>query len=121
MQNDMETLHEAIERLEARGFRASFRALPGGRVGVRSGRGPRELESFPTREMVVEEVVRFEGQSDPDDEVILFALRSPDDRIRGSLVAHYGSALDAETVAAVEGLRRDPANDRHPGSAEPGR
>jgi hypothetical protein len=101
----METLQQALERLERSGFTASFRAMPGGRIGARVGRG--EM-SYAPQSMIVEEVVRFEGCSDPEDQAVLFALRSPDEELRGSFVATYGPQIDAETAAVVQGLRANP-------------
>jgi hypothetical protein len=62
--------------------------------------------------------VRFEGQSDPDDSAVLFALATPDDRFRGTFVAAYGPQMDAATAAAVEGLEVIPEQRRrHAGPA----
>ena len=47
--------------------------------------------------------MRFEGQSDPDDEVILFALSEPGGR-RGLYSAQYGASMPAEDVAMVRRL-----------------
>lgn len=97
-QRPMETLREAIARLERRGFEQAFRALPDGRLG-RSG-GP----ALDPESLVIDEVVRFEGESNPEDEAVLFALRSPDGDLRGTFVASYGPAMDASSVAVIERL-----------------
>jgi hypothetical protein len=97
----METMQEAIERLEKRGFEIAFRALPGGELGARL-EGADEVR-YPAETMRVDEIVRFEGRSDPDDEAVLFALRSPDE-VRGTFAAAYGPHMEAETVAVVEKL-----------------
>lgn len=101
----METLGQAIERLEAFGFTESFLARPGGRLGLRAS-GERSKLSYAADALMVEEVVRFEGESDPDDQAVLFALSTPDD-LRGTFVATYGPQMDAETVAVVERLDLD--------------
>ncbi len=101
----METMQEAIARLEACGFDAAFHAAAGGRLGVRRDG---DEASYAAESLVVEEVVRFEGQSDPDDQAVLFALATPDERFRGTFVAAYGPQLDAATVAAVEALEAGP-------------
>jgi hypothetical protein len=108
----METLHEALERLDRFGYTGAFRALPEARLGLRAdeAHGRRSDTSYPSDAFVVEEVVRFEGQSDPGDSAVLFALRAPDGA-RGTFVASYGPQLDAESVAALEGLDANP-NDR---------
>ena len=52
---------------------------------------------------IVDEIVRFEGESDPDDEAVLFALRSRDDKARGTFVA----ADEGTYAAQVDALRAD--------------
>lgn len=94
----METLSEALARLERLGFRDSLRARPGGLLGV--GRG----EILSPETLVIEEIIRFEGQSDPDDEAVLFALRSFDGRVRGTFVAAYGVPTDPDCAAVMERL-----------------
>jgi hypothetical protein len=96
----METLNEAIARLEAAGFRDSFQP-DGGRL--------RALAAdcvFSPEELVVEETVRFEGESDPGDEAILFALRSRAGDVRGTFAASYGPGLDAASAEIVRRLAR---------------
>lgn len=94
----METLTEALDRLEARGFAKSFIARPTGQLEVRGW--PR----MDPEELILEETVRFEGQSDPDDEMVLFALRTGDWSLRGTFLANYGPKMEPESVAAVRRL-----------------
>jgi hypothetical protein len=94
----METLREALERLGQRGFASSFRARPGGLLEL-PGESPVAPET-----LVVEEVVRFEGASDPADEAVLFALRSPDGRMRGTFVTSYGARTEPASAEAVHRL-----------------
>jgi hypothetical protein len=96
----METLSEAIAALEAAGFRDAFRAEAGGLRALGAGR------SFPPESLVVEDVRRFEGESDPDDMAILFALRSEAGDVRGTFTAEYGPKLaDPATADAMARLR----------------
>jgi hypothetical protein len=85
-----------VEALTERGYTGDFRAGPGPSLReVRSG------ASFSVESLRVDSLHRFEGVSDPDDQAIVFALRSPDDRIRGTYVVTYGPAMgpdDAEVV-----------------------
>jgi hypothetical protein len=51
--------------------------------------------------LVVEEVARFEGSSDPADEAIVLALHCREDGIKGTYTLPYGpemGALDAEMM-----------------------
>ena len=60
----------------------------------------------PARKLVtVAELLRFEGESDPQDESIVLALRSRDGRIRGILIEMFGPAVDPR---AGELIRRLP-------------
>jgi hypothetical protein len=93
----METLREAITRLERGGYRAIFRARQGGFVDLSSGRlhAPESLE--------VDEIVRFEGESDPGDEAALFALRTRDGS-RGTYVTTFGPYADPLGAELVKRL-----------------
>ena len=84
----MEDLAHAVERLTEAGFRDDFRAERDGLRAVKAGR------TFAPESLVVEEVVRLEGESDPDDEVVVFALRSPSPETRGTYVVAYGTYVD---------------------------
>jgi hypothetical protein len=96
----METLSEAIARLEAAGFLDSFRAEAGRLRALTAQR------LFTPQALVVEQVVRFEGESDPDDQAILFALRSAAGDVRGTFVAGYGVYADPASAEIVRGLAR---------------
>jgi len=97
----METLQEALARVERRGFKRSFRAVAEGRL---------ELEGdsrFDPESLVIDETVRFEGASDPEDQAVLFALRTGDGVVKGTFVASYGPGMDRDCAAAIQRLERD--------------
>ena len=102
----METLREALKRLEQRGFREALVARPGGLLG------PTGEDAATPEEWVVDEIVRFEGESDPGDEAVLFALHSTDGRIRGTFVSSYGPHTEPDCAAVIRRLRFDGATDR---------
>jgi hypothetical protein len=79
----METLSEAMERLDRRGFSEHF--------GVRGDqlRGFESGKTFGSQDVIIREYDRFEGVSDPDDMAILYALESSSG-IRGTLVDAFG-------------------------------
>jgi hypothetical protein len=105
----LETLSEAIARLEALGFCDSFQP-----VEARSRAGQVEWRlralgaerDFSPAALVVEEVVRFEGESDPSEQAILFALGSPSGDVRGTFVAGYGVLTDPASAEIVRGMSR---------------
>ena len=96
---DMENLAHAVERLTKAGYRDDFRAERGGLRAVKAGR------VYDPESLVVDEVVRFEGESDPDDQVVVFALRSESSGTRGTYVVTYGT-----NVGPIDGemMRRLP-------------
>jgi hypothetical protein len=102
----METMTQAVARLERRGFTAALRATRDGclRVGNDDAR--------PAAEFIVDEVVRFEGVSDPEDEAVLFALRTREGDLRGTFVATYGPQTDPACAAVIERLPPGPVERR---------
>ena len=98
----METMREALERLERSGFRDSFRASQDGFLAIQTRR------IYPPETLVVDEVVRFEGESDPDDEAVIYALRARDESVRGTLVATYGPSADPISGDLIKRLPANP-------------
>lgn len=91
---------ETVEALTERGYAGDFRAGPGACLReVQSG------VSFSAESMRVDSLYRFEGVSDPDEQAIVFALRSPDDRIRGTYVVAYGPGMGPHDAEVVRRLR----------------
>jgi hypothetical protein len=54
----------------------------------------------------IAEVVRFEGESDPDEQAALFALRSQSGRPLGTYVVVYGAGMPAVDAEIVHRLAR---------------
>lgn len=96
----MTTLSAAIAELQAEGYTGNWFATPDGLLRC-SDTG---LGADPA-EVTIERTLRFEGQSDPDDEVILFALSEPGGR-KGVYSAQYGASMPAEDVAVIAALRQ---------------
>ena len=90
-----ETLRDAVDRLSAAGYTDDFRAEPEGLRAVAAGcfHAPESL--------IIEEIVRFEGVTDPDDEAIVFALRCPLHGVKGTYTVPYGvnvPEIDTEMI-----------------------
>ena len=94
----METLSEAIDRLRSAGYRDSFQPKAQGLRALAARR------LYAPEELVVDEVVRFEGPTDPGDEAILFALRSRDGAVCGTYTAGYGAGVDPANAELVRRL-----------------
>ena len=110
----METLTDAMARLRADGYRIDFSATDGGqlRCGACGVRGNPEA-------MAIHATVRFEGDSNPDDEAILLALACACGCL-GQYSAAFGPdtpADDAEVLRRLAGPRTSapqPTGDRRP-------
>lgn len=93
----MDSLAETLDRLTAAGYGADFYAR-GGMIGC-----PECDELVDPATLVVDSIVRLEGDSDPDEEIIVYALSGgPCDR-KGTFTIAFGSAVtpDDEAVASV--------------------
>lgn len=95
----METLSNAIDRLRQRGYTLDLFAAPGARL--RCGGCD---ETFDAAGMHIDQVVRFEGISDPDDEAILFALQGPCEH-RGLYSVAFGPQTPTDDVNVMVALR----------------
>jgi hypothetical protein len=96
----LETLSEAIERLELEGFTRSFRAVEGGRLVLEGADRP----PVAPEDLRLEETVRFEGPADPADEAVVYALSSKDGSSKGTFVTAFGPSLGPDDAAAVQRL-----------------
>ncbi len=96
----METLLDAIARLQADGYLLEMSATADGQI--RCGVCGEVID--PTT-ATIDETVRFEGESNPDDEAILLAISTPCGH-RGHFVAAYGPDMPAEDVQVLQALQR---------------
>jgi hypothetical protein len=88
------TMTCAIDDLVRRGFTADLRVVAG---GLRAAAG----ETLRPRDLVIREVHRFEGVSDPDDMEILYAIESTSG-VRGTLADAFGVYADPATAAVLQ-------------------
>ncbi|MEO8265642.1 MAG: hypothetical protein ABI706_09055 [Ilumatobacteraceae bacterium] len=100
MTEPMDTLSERMRQLHDAGWTAQFAVDDGsltcGNCAAR----------YAAEDVVVDEVYRFEGASDPADESILFAITAPC-RHRGTLPATYGPDTPTDVADFVTRLRLD--------------
>ena len=96
----METMLEATQRLRAVGFDLDFSATSPGQLRCAACGLDHDPEA-----MNIDEVVRYEGASDPDDQAILLALDSSCGR-RGLYIAAFGPDTAAPDVKALHRLPR---------------
>jgi hypothetical protein len=93
-----ETVVEALTMLKAEGYEAEFQLVDG---SLRCDRHDREC---PAGDAVVERLYRFEGPSDPGDEMVVFGLFDPITGVRGVLASGFGPAADPEVLDHLTGL-----------------
>lgn len=93
----METLSQATTRLTRAGYDEDYTARNGRLVGGHGG------TSHDPAHMAIDEIVRFEGESDPDDEAIVYALDAGHGH-RGIYIAAYGAAATADDMAVAAAL-----------------
>lgn len=98
------SLRQALERLGAIGYTLDFRS-DGGQITA-AGTTCRH----PPEVWRVDETVRFEGSTDPDEQAILFAIRCPVHAVRGTYVAVYGPGTPPEDAEIVRRLGQAPAS-----------
>lgn len=100
----MDTLTDAIRRLQADGYDGNWFA-----------NADHELECNESgdvvdpSEVIVDHVLRFEGQSDPGDMTILFALRMPSGA-KGTYSAAFGAEMPAEDADVIGRLEHRTAD-----------
>lgn len=97
MSDEMETISTAMARLHAAGYEGDFRAADGLLVCDVCG------SRHDPADVTIEEVVRFEGESNPDDEAVLFALSAPCGH-RGLYATPYGPDVSADDVTVIRAL-----------------
>lgn len=89
---------EAVARLQAVGYDLELRAAPGGRLYC-----PACDSAVDAGDSVVDETVRFEGDSNPEDESVLIALTLPCGH-RGLYSAAFGTAATPDDAAVLHAL-----------------
>lgn len=97
--NTMTTLSEVTNLLKERGYTIDFN-LKENCLEC----GADYLKIFPG-EFIVDKHYRFEGQSDPGDEAIVYAISSPKHNLKGVLVNGYGiysSSITDEMIKALD-------------------
>lgn len=99
MRNYEPTLSETLNRLKAEGYTEDFN-LSVDCVSCRSG----ELKIFPA-EFQIDQFFRFEGQSDPADAAILYAISSEKYKVKGVLVNGYGVYSESLTNEMLSKLK----------------
>lgn len=95
-------MSDVVDRLTKAGYDEVFSGEAGGIRGAKKGHLHRP------EELRIEQIERFEGISNPDDETIVLALRCTAHDCRGTYVAAYGkdmSSTDASMIRKIPDAR----------------
>ncbi len=96
------TVSEAINDLTKRGYTTDFQLLADEECLLCNKTAAR----LSPNEFEIDETYRFEGNSDPGDEMIVFAVSSVKQKIKGIVVNAYGMYSDTATAKIVERLHQ---------------
>jgi hypothetical protein len=83
-----ETVTQAVSELSKRGYTVNFN-LSGSILS-----GPEHGINLNADEFNIDEVFRFEGDTDPGDEMVVYAISSQNNGIKGILVNAFGVYSD---------------------------
>ena len=94
-----DTLSEAIRIMEGRGYTVDFKLHPEAIISSD------QSINLGSRDFQVDQVFRFEGMSDPDDQSALYAISATDGSCKGLLVSAYGMYTDSIATDILQKLR----------------
>jgi hypothetical protein len=98
-----DTVTEATQELAKRGYTTDFELKVDGECLI-----CRQTSScLSPEEFEIDEIHRFEGDSDPGDEMIVYAISSMEHNIKGIVINAYGIYSDPVTYQIVERLKRN--------------
>ena len=84
---NMTTLVTVLKELELQGYKSQFKATESGLLSLQSH------DNFQPDEVKVNHFYRFEGESNQDDNAILYAIETKNNE-KGTLVDGYGPSSD---------------------------
>jgi hypothetical protein len=89
---DLKTLTEVHKKLLADGYTEEFTVSDNLLKALSTGK------QYSPEEIMINNFFRFEGQSDPADSSILYAIETKD-KTKGTLVDAYGAGADSDKTA----------------------
>jgi hypothetical protein len=95
----MTTLTEILEKLKEEGYTVDFNLRHNCLECAENS-----LQIHP-EDFKVDRYFRFEGDSNPDDEAIVYAISSEKNDIKGTLVNGYGTYADDITEELIQALK----------------
>lgn len=95
-----ETTSQALQRLADQGYTADFRTDKDGLKIL-----PHNIIVNPDQ-IIVDKIYRFEGETDLDDEEIIFALSYPKLGLKGTFLVAFGPKMDPLDADIVQHLKK---------------
>ena len=95
----MDDLATVLEKFVADGYTADFFARDGGLACAQCD------DIVDPGRVVIEDVARLEGASDPDEEVIVYALSEGPCGRKGTYVVYFGHSTPSDDIAIEHALR----------------
>jgi hypothetical protein len=93
-----DTVSEALTDLKSRGFQYDFN------IKNDCFYCPNLQREYEPHQLQVKETYRFEGDTDPGDEAVIYAIAT-DDGVQGTFVNGYGTYAASESEALLHLLR----------------
>ena len=98
MPEERNTLVEILQKLRKQGYTCDF-LINSGKIHCKDTK-----EIFKADELVIDKVYRFEGESNPDDMSVLYAITSSDGT-KGIIVDAYGTYEDEDLGEFMKKVR----------------
>jgi hypothetical protein len=92
------TLVEALDQLSRKGFTHSFKLIEGKLANLETGK------SYRPEDLRIVEYHRFEGDSNPADMSVVFAVKCCDGR-KGTIVSSYGTYADMPLITFLDKVK----------------
>jgi hypothetical protein len=98
--NYMTTLSQMIPKLREKGYINDFEMIEGGMLLKQTN------EAFLPEELVIERVYRFEGNSSPDDEAVLYGVKASNG-LKGIIIDAYGADDDDDLAGFLRKVKTE--------------
>ena len=95
----MTTLSQVIEILRGKGYNVDFEMTDKGFTAKKTG------ITLPPDKITIRKIYRFEGESNPGDMSILYAMET-EDGVKGILIEAYGTYAGNDSEALAEFLKK---------------
>ena len=105
----MKDLSSCVNRMKEEGYKEDFQVTAKGLTTFDKGK------TYKPGQVRIASFYRFEGESDPGDNVILYVIET-DDGTKGTLVDGYGAYADVNVskfIVEVENIQKVKVSDLH--------